>query len=51
MKLFPLVPICAFSVVAQLNSSLFYGIFEKLMPKNTEEQAMDNSEEEKQEEI
>lgn len=37
MKLFPLIPICVFSVVAQLNSSLFYGIFEKLMPKNTEE--------------
>ena len=51
MKLFPLVPICAFAVVAQLNSSLFYGIFEKLMPKNTEEQGIDNNEEEMQEEI
>lgn len=51
MKLFPLIPICAFSVVAQLNSSLFYGIFEKLMPKNTEEPVVDNSEGEKQEEI
>lgn len=51
MKLFPLIPICAFSVVAQLNSSLFYGIFEKLMPKNTEEYSEEYGEEEKQEKI
>lgn len=51
MKLFPLIPICAFSVVAQLNSSLFYGIFEKLMPKNAVEEGIEREEEEIQEEI
>lgn len=51
MKLFPLIPICVFSVVAQLNSSLFYGIFEKLMPKNTEECSEEYDGEEMQEKI
>ena len=51
MKLFPLIPICVFSVVAQLNSSLFYGILEKLMPKNTEECSEEYDGEEMQEKI
>lgn len=33
MKLLPLVLICAFSVVAQLNGALLYHVLEKLMPK------------------
>lgn len=51
MKLFPLVPICAFSVVVQLNCSLFYGIFEKLMPKNTDEMSVESDSEKMQEKI
>lgn len=37
LKLLPLVPICAFSVVAQLNGALLYSVFEKLMPKEKAE--------------
>ena len=42
LKLLPLVPICAFSVVAQLNGSLLYGVFEKLMPKKEAEEEADS---------
>lgn len=54
LKLLPLVIICAFSVVAHLNSALIYNVLEKLMPKEDkqEEVAMEEGkQQEVQEEI
>lgn len=51
LKLLPLVPICAFSVVAQLNGSLLYGVFEKLMPKKEAKEETENEPETEEETV